>query len=226
MARTSLRDGPLPFVLTLTLSAAAAWIGLYLVAIAAFSGPLDPEWAPAAAKAIASSVAFLAYPVVVLRRAGRPVLTGRIDGTLLPGLLTYLLLMGGIIAAYPSNPGFFGTFDASGLLLFAVLVAPIVASVDFVTRRLVQEEVHRVHGARWGIIAGFVAWMAGHPLELVWLQPLLGVAGTVAFVAMSGAVTGLVYARWRNVLGLMLGHWAINVLTAVVTSRWNLLSGG
>jgi membrane protease YdiL (CAAX protease family) len=48
----------------------------------------------------------------------------------------------------------------------------------------------------------------------MWLRDIAGPAGAVLLLGIAGALTGLLYLRTRNVLGMMAGHWLLNLLLA------------
>lgn len=130
------------------------------------------------------------------------------------GIALYLLFFLWLAVLIPRNPSFFREFAPEDAETAAWLVRTWlqVTSVDFFTKALVQREAARLWGIRAGLALQFAAWMAGHIPEFHWLSPLAGPAFAVAFLAATGALTGLVYARWPNVAGQMAGHWWMNVM--------------
>jgi membrane protease YdiL (CAAX protease family) len=50
----------------------------------------------------------------------------------------------------------------------------------------------------------------------------MGPAGSTTFIVVSGLVTGWLYMKYKNVLALMTGHWAINIMISIVTSTTTL----
>ena len=63
-------------------------------------------------------------------------------------------------------------------------------------------------------MAQFLAWCGAHVIEYGWLKDIAGPAGAVLFLAVTGAVSGAVYWKTKNVLGMMAGHWILNLLLA------------
>ena len=86
---------------------------------------------------------------------------------------------------------------------WAFLTLIQVSSVDFFTKRIVQ------------LAAQFAAWCGAHVVEYMWLKDLTGPAGAVLFLGITGALTGLLYLRTKNVLGMMAGHWFLNIAIAI-----------
>ena len=169
-----------------------------------------------AAKAVASAVAFLAGPMVALRFTGRPLALGGCDRRFAAGVLLYLVIAAALLGFYPSNPDFFVDLAGTPRWRYLLKVAPVVMAVDFVTKRLVQRELARAWGDGAGEAAQALAWFCGHALELVWLRPLLGTAGSALFIAATGLATGRLYRRTGNVAGMMLGHWLVSVAMVAV----------
>jgi hypothetical protein len=171
--------------------------------------------------------AFLVVPATLLLLLMRSALgLGRPDLGLAIGVLAYAPFAAWTIAYIPSNADAFRSYaylDAGAVTLVARIawVALNVAAVDFFCRRVVQRECASMWGAWAGFAVAYAAWMVGHVDELGWLPGIMGWPAALAYVAVAGAVTGLVYMRWANVAGLMLGHaalnWAIIAATAALT---------
>jgi len=195
-------------VLTLG-SAVVAWWALYL-------GGQEAGFDRFAAKAVASGVAFLAWPMVALRLTGRPLALGGCNRGFAAGVLLYLVIAVGLLCFYPTNPDFFVDLAGTPRWSYLLKVAPVVMAVDFVTKRLVQREAARLWGDGAGEAAQALAWFCGHALELIWLRPLFGTAGSALFIAVTGLATGRLYRRTGNVAGMMLGHWLVSVVMVAV----------
>ncbi|MBM4249366.1 MAG: CPBP family intramembrane metalloprotease [Euryarchaeota archaeon] len=163
---------------------------------------------------LAVFIGFLAVPFTILLFTRRSPELGGLDRGFLAGIGTYLLFLLPLLALVPMNPEHFRWYRtaAPGLSGWAFFTLIQVASVDFFTKRIVQLEVERAGGPAWGILAQFLAWAGAHVLEYGWLKDLAGPAGAVLFLGLTGAVTGLVYWRTKNVLGMMAGHWILNLL--------------
>jgi len=170
---------------------------------------------------------FLVVPALLLPMLMRSALAlGRLDRGLVMGVLAYAPFAVWTVAYVPSNADTFRSYaylDAGAATLIAriVWVALNVAAVDFFCRRVVQRECASMWGAWAGFAVAYAAWMVGHVDELGWLPGIMGWPAALAYVAVAGAVTGLVYMRWDNVAGLMLGHaalnWAVIAATAALT---------
>lgn len=91
-----------------------------------------------------------------------------------------------------------------------------VGAVDYFTKRVVQHEAGLRWGALGGFLAGLAAWLVGHVPEWMWLRDMDGELGAALFILATGIATGLAYARWRNVWGLMVGHLVVNVFLVVL----------
>ena len=219
VAWTSIRSGsgtitqrPLPFLLVTLVPAAGAWWLIYLGS-QAFGG-----LGGLSAKALASVMAFIVWPLLMLWVSGRPLELGRLDRGFGWGLVLYLTITAVLLAFYPGNPDFFHDLLGSPRWLYLLKVAPVVMAVDLLTKRFIQREVAAAHGDDAGEAAQALAWFFGHALELVWLQPLLGLWGTVLFMAGTGLATGRLYRRTGNVAGMMVGHWMVSLMVVLVVS--------
>jgi hypothetical protein len=159
---------------------------------------------------------FFLVPLGILLATKRSPGLGRFDRGFFEGLGLYLLFLVPLLFLIPSHREFFGGYRMAPVTAvpWAVLVFLQVSSVDFFTKRIVQLEVWRSWGKGWGLAAQFAAWSGAHVVEYLWLRDLAGPAGAILFLGTTGALTGLLYLRTRNVLGMMVGHWVLNLLLA------------
>ncbi|MGQ9582674.1 MAG: CPBP family glutamic-type intramembrane protease [Thermoplasmatota archaeon] len=171
-------------------------------------------------------IGFFLAPLLLIFSSGGRAELGGLDRGFLEGVGTYLLLLAPVLPLMQSRRDFFESYvmGAGDAALWALLTLLQVSTVDFFTRRVIQLEVERAWGACWGIAAGFAAWGAGHLLEYGWLSGLMTPPGAVIYLGVSGALTGLVYWRRRNVAGLAAGHFLINLVVAACSAA--LLGGG
>jgi membrane protease YdiL (CAAX protease family) len=170
--------------------------------------------------AVGMSVSFLAIPAICLAfgiPSKRGPKLGKIDSKFAISLLLYQVFTLWLMVYIPRDPGFFSDFSlgSSEHVQYIITVGFYVPPVDFFTRRFIQSEVTHTFGPWAGFWAGTIAWIVGHILELVWLSELMGPAGSATFIVVSGLVTGLLYMRYKNVLGLMTGHWLVNVILSL-----------
>jgi membrane protease YdiL (CAAX protease family) len=195
-----------------------------LLAYVLLGAALEGRWYGHAA---AVSGAFLVVPALLLLMMRSGLALGRLELGLAMGVLAYAPFAAWTVAYVPSNAETFRSYaylDAGVATLAArvVWVALNVAAVDFFCRRVVQRESASMWGAWAGFAVAFAAWMVGHVDELGWLPGIMGWPAALAYVVAAGAVTGLVYMRWANVAGLMLGHaalnWAVIAATAALTT--------
>jgi len=165
-------------------------------------------------------VSFLVIPAVCLAYgipSKRGPKLGHLDLKIILGILIYQVFTLWLLVYVPKNPGFFSDFPLGSPehLQYLVTVAFYVPPVDFFTRRFIQSEVSHTFGQWPGFYAGFAAWLVGHIPEVIWLSELMGLASTIVFVIIAGIATGLIYMRYKNVLGLMTGHWLLNVILSI-----------
>jgi membrane protease YdiL (CAAX protease family) len=170
--------------------------------------------------AVAMSVSFVAIPAVCLALgipSKRGPKLGHLDINFVLSFLLYQIFTLWLLVYIPKNPGFFSDFQmgSKGHLQYIITVGFYVPPVDFFTRRFIQSEVSHTFGPWAGFWAGTIAWMVGHIPEIIWLSELMGPAGSATFIVVSGLVTGFIYMRYKNVLGLMTGHWLVNVILSI-----------
>jgi len=167
---------------------------------------------------LAVFVGFLAVPFTILLLSRRKPELGGLDRRFLAGIGMYLLFLLPLLALVPTNPDYFKGYRMSppAYVVWGFLTLIQVASVDFFTKRIVQLEVGTAWGAGKGMLAQFTAWCGAHVIEYVWLKDLAGPAGAVLFLGITGAVSGVVYWKTKNVLGMMVGHWVLNLVLAGV----------
>lgn len=165
-------------------------------------------------------VPFLLLPVFFRRRWGKPWAFGKLDLTLLLSAAVYAPFA--VVAAFAAggSPWYYAPLAANVVTAGAALWFVIdtffhVGAVDYFTKAVVQREAEPRFG-RWNALyLQLVAWTAGHGVEWLWLRLILGDAGAAVYLVAAGVVTGLAYMRWKNVLGLMLGHLLVNVAAAL-----------
>jgi len=192
-------------------------LALALYALLQFAFPKAPE-------SVKVGVPFLALPlaaIVLLRKA--PDL-GRLDRTLLFSAAAYAPFAAVAAAAAPSAAWFYAPLAAtlgslSAALWWAVDTFVHVGAVDFFTKRVVQREAEARWGAWKAVWVQLAVWSAGHVLEWTWLRLILGDVFAAAYLVAAGVVTGLAYLRWKNVGGLMFGHFLVNV-SAAISAVW------
>lgn len=184
--------------------------GIYLAL--RYGAPGIPESVPVA-------VPFLALPLAAIVLLKGKLDLGKPDWTLALSAAAYTPFAAIAAAAAPSVPGYYIPLAAS-VATPALAVAWAldtffhVGAVDFFTRRIVQTEAHARFGAQRALAIAFAVWCGAHVIEWFWLRALFGEVGAALYLGAAGVVTGFAYLRWRNVLGLMLGHFLVNVAAA------------
>lgn len=212
-------EGPISFPILLALIACAAWTAVYISVI-----PLLERGRTFEASVLATFIAFMFIPLLLLKAAGRALELGRPDKGFIISMVVYQLFALWLVSFFWSNPDFFKEYELSSweYARYLILVAFYVPPVDFFVRRVFHLEAERAKGPLVGFAVGTLVWFVGHALELVWLSALMGDLMTFLFILSSGVVTGLLYMRYKNIAGLMAGHWLLNLVVSVAT---NLLHG-
>jgi hypothetical protein len=160
---------------------------------------------------------FFLVPLALLLSTGRKPRLGKLDRGFLEGIGLYMLFLVPLLLLIPLHPDFFSAYKMApeGVIIWAPLTLIQVSTIDFFTKRIVQLEVWETWGASWGLAAQFAAWSGAHVIEYIWLRDIATPAGAIIFLGATGALTGLLYMRTKNVLGMMAGHWTLNLLLAV-----------
>jgi len=166
-------------------------------------------------------VPFLLAPMLVLWWSGEPWALGGLDRTLVYSAAVYGPFVLWLTLGIPTSPETYAPGAAA--LLSGIGVAWWLAdtffhvgAVDYITKRVVQAESAPLFGERNAIMLSIIAWSLGHIVEWLWLRSALGDIGAAAFLVAAGVATAFAYARWKNVLGLMVGHFLLNVAVAAV----------
>ena len=201
-------DGPLGFILACLLLGGGAYLALeYGLPYTSFG---------TGAHQLAVFIGFLAIPFTILLQTRRQPELGGLDKGFLAGIGIYIAFAIPLLFLIPANPAYFKGYNmaAWAFARWAFLTLIQVSSVDFFTKRIVQLEVERFWGPGKGMLVQFAVWCGAHVIEYAWLKDIAGPAGAVLFLGMTGAVTGAVYWKTKNVLGMMVGHWALNLVLA------------
>lgn len=166
-------------------------------------------------------VPFLLVPVLYLAWRRLPPGFGNLDRPFVWSAAAYAPFALWVAAAAPGSSAYFSALAHSIATLPALLWWSVdtffhVGAVDYFTKRIVQSEAEVVWGPKRALLIQWAAWSAGHVVEWMWLRFILGDAGAALFLVFSGLATGLAYMRWKNVGGLMVGHFLVNVTAAAV----------
>ena len=208
----STKKSTLTFVIGASVTCAVAWGVLYLL--------LGQVVSDFNAKVGSTFIAFLFIPVLFLAFTKRGMELGKIDSGLVKTMVVYQAFAFWIVAYYFGKPDFFVDYDLLGTeyLVYLAMVVFYVPPVDFFTRRMVHLEIEKVYGLKMGFAVGTLAWVVGHAGEIVWLSKLTGLAGSSIFILVTGLVTSYLYQRYKNIWGLMIGHWVLNLIVSIITS--------
>lgn len=165
---------------------------------------------------LAVFIGFLAVPFTVLLHTRRKPELGGLDRGFLAGIGMYIAFAMPLLLLVPANPAYFRGYHmaAPAFAAWAFLTLIQVSSVDLFTKRIVQLEIERLWGPGKGMLAQFAVWCGAHVIEYAWLKEIAGPAGAVLFLGVTGAVSGFVYWKTKNVLGMMVGHWVLNLVLA------------
>jgi hypothetical protein len=194
---------------------------LCAVSASAWAAIAAAEWASGVVLpgTLRVAVPFLFIPLVALRRWKQPVELGRIDRSFFLSAAVYAPFAAAAAGAAPSAPEFYAAFAlkvaAPALAAWFVFDTFFhVGAVDFFSKRIVQREATALWGPLRGQAVQLAAWCVGHVVEWLWLQEIFGAWGAALYLVAAGLVTGVAYARWKNVAGLMVGHLGVNIAAA------------
>lgn len=209
--------------------AAQAPIGLRMVIVlAAVGGALYLAFSAAVfygrwpvPDSIAVGVPFLLVPALYLAWRRLPLGFGGLDRSFVGSAAAYAPFALWVAAAAPGSSPYFHALAVSIATLPLALWWCVdtffhVGAVDYFTKQIVQREAEYLWGPKRAVLLQWAAWSAGHVVEWMWLRFLLGDIGAALFLVLSGLVTGLAYMRWKNVGGLMVGHFLVNVTAGAI----------
>lgn len=211
-ARAGERPNRRAFDLALVTAAGAALYGV-LFLLKSYSGAAVPD-------SVHVAIPFLLLPFLFYRVRGQSPEWGAIDRSFAFSVAVYMPFAAWLLLAAPNAPQYFLPIAAAwsaapSAVFWAADTFFHVGAVDYFTKRVVQHEAEPIFGPRAAQGIQLAAWSAGHVLEWTWLRFILGDIGAAAFLVMSGFGTGLAYRRWRNVIGLMVGHFLVNVFAGL-----------
>ena len=164
-------------------------------------------------------VPFLALPAAFIIARGKRLAVGRLDLTLLYSAAVYAPFAVIAAVAAPGARWFYAPLalavaGPAGAAWWAADTFFHVGAVDFFSKRVVQSEAEVRFGPARALLIQLFVWSGAHAIEWLWLRQLFGDLGAAAYLVAAGIITGLAYIRWRNVLGLMIGHFLVNVCAA------------
>jgi hypothetical protein len=96
-------------------------------------------------------------------------------------------------------------------LLLLILIGGMAAITDLWTRGFVLIQVEGIKGALPAIFAQNLIWFTIHIYEIVALTQFIGVYGAILLTLFLGIGGDLIVLRYRNVVGLMVGHIVLNL---------------
>jgi hypothetical protein len=160
---------------------------------------------------------FLILPLFLLfLREGRGVFSGIVGNRsgILLGLCAYGVFTPIFVFLFGASVGPVG--DGWRYVYSAMLVSINVSSVDFFTKRVVQYVIDKELGVKFGVVAGFLAWVIGHIPEHLWLSSYGTPITSALFLAGTGIVLSIIYAKTKDVVGFMMGHAGMNVFISLL----------
>ncbi len=103
-----------------------------------------------------------------------------------------------------------------------ILVGIMASLTDFWTRGFILLQISERFGKMWGIIIQNLTWFMIHLYEIQLLQYYIGWAMAIGLTLFLGILGDLVALKTKNLYGLMLGHFFLNLQIALV-ARGNLV---
>lgn len=105
-----------------------------------------------------------------------------------------------------------GPGDASALV---VLMGIVAAGTDLTTRGFILLSLARYSHVVFAIFMQNLIWFLGHIHEIRLLTDCLGVTLATALTLTLGVVGDMIVLRTRNVIGLAIAHFLLNVVLAI-----------
>lgn len=171
-------------------------------------------------------ISFFLVPVLILIFTKERLNLGKINKFFFLSIFIYFVFFLWIIVYYPSNKDFFSGFNftnksISFIIFWNITIFLHVSTIDFFTKRIVQFKATQVFGEIKGLEIQVVVWMIAHIKEFFWLNDLMENLGCLIFLFVSGIITGIIYMKTRDIIGLMVGHWLLNFLVMIMITFKN-----
>lgn len=171
-------------------------------------------------------ISFFLVPVLILIFTKERLNLGKINKFFFLSIFIYFVFFLWIIVYYPSNKDFFSGFNftnksISFIIFWNITIFLHVSTIDFFTKRIVQFKATQVFGEIKGLEIQVVVWMIAHIKEFFWLNDLMENLGCLIFLFVSGIITGIIYMKTRDIIGLMVGHWLLNFLVMITITFKN-----
>ena len=171
-------------------------------------------------------ISFFLVPVLILIFTKERLNLGKINKFFFLSIFIYFVFFLWIIVYYPSNKDFFSGFNftnksISFIIFWNITIFLHVSTIDFFTKRIVQFKATQVFGEIKGLEIQVLVWMIAHIKEFFWLNDLMGNLGCLIFLFVSGIITGIIYMKTRDIIGLMVGHWLLNFLVMIMITFKN-----
>lgn len=107
----------------------------------------------------------------------------------------------------------FSTFE---LAVNLFLVGIMASLTDFWTRGFILLQVSKRYGSHWGLICQNAAWFIIHFYEIQLLNYYIGWFSAIVLTLVLGILGDFIALRTRNLFGLMIGHFLLNLQIALV----------
>ncbi len=171
-------------------------------------------------------ISFFLVPVLILIFTKERLNLGKINKFFFLSIFIYFVFFLWIIVYYPSNKDFFSGFNftnksISFIIFWNITIFLHVSTIDFFTKRIVQFKATQVFGEIKGLEIQVLVWMIAHIKEFFWLNDLMENLGCLIFLFVSGIITGIIYMKTRDIIGLMVGHWLLNFLVMIMITFKN-----
>ena len=156
---------------------------------------------------------FTVLPSMILVYLRKRIVLGGLDKGFLYGVLSFVVFSLYVLYFRSNLSIRFGPrLDWFDFVAYCLYISIWVSSVEFGSKYVVQRLLTERFGDVYGFLGHFLFWICIHVPEYYVNLGLMGSVGSLAFIVLSGLLTGYIFLRTRNVLGLMVGHSLLNVL--------------
>lgn len=107
------------------------------------------------------------------------------------------------------------TLGSTDAYFMATMMGLLAAGTDMTTRGFILLTLSKYSNVVFAIVMQNLVWFIGHITEIYFLANCIGMFNAVSLTLILGVLGDIVVLRTRNVLGLVLAHFLLNVVLTV-----------
>jgi len=138
--------------------------------------------------------------------------------SLIGGMMIYVVV-GFIFLKYQIFFGGWRHRSWNTLWIIFMFVGIMASVTDFWTRGFILLEIERKEGEKAAIFYQNLTWFVIHIYEIDLLIPYIGLVGAIIMTLFLGIVGDIIALRTKSIIGLMLGHIALNLMVILAAKE-------